>query len=920
MDYGKTLNLPQTPFPMRGNLPQAEPKMQEWWEDINIYEQVQQHRKGNEKFILHDGPPFSNGDIHIGHAMNKILKDFIVRYKSMKGYDAPYVPGWDNHGLPIEQAIANSNKVDRKAMSEHEFRQYCAQYAMQWVEKQKSQFKRLGVRGDWDRPYLTMEPQYEAEQIRVFGEMVKKGLIYKGLRPIYWSPSSESALAEAEIEYKEVRSPSIYVAFAVADGKGLLPEDAAIVIWTTTPWTLPANLGISVHPQYVYVLVQVDDKKYVVAQGLLDELKTELGWEHVEVLQQFKGEQMEYITCHHPFYNRESLVMVGEHVTLDAGTGCVHTAPGHGEDDFIIGKQYDLDVLCPVDELGHFTSEAPGFEGLFYDKANKIITEQLQHSGALLKLNFITHQYPHDWRTKKPVIFRATEQWFASIDQFREQMLAAIKEVKWTPHWGEVRLHNMIAERGDWCISRQRVWGVPIPIFYCQQCNEPLVNDETIDYVAELFAKEGSNAWFMKKEDELLPEGTACPHCGHDTFTKETDTMDVWFDSGSSHAAVLETHEQLQAPADLYLEGSDQYRGWYNSSLITSVAVRGRAPYKGVLSTGFTLDGEGRKMSKSLGNTVDPAKVCNTLGADILRLWVSSADYQSDVRISDEILKQIAEAYRKIRNTLRFLLGNLTHFDPKQDRVPYEQLTELDRFAMLRLQRVIEKVGKAYESYEFHTVFQTIHHFCSVEMSAFYLDIVKDRLYVNEANAPIRKAAQSVLYDVLLAVTKLIAPILPHTAEEVWHYIPEQQVVSVQLCDFPEVDDAVIDELLEQKWEQFVQLRDEVLKALEMARQSKVIGNSLGALVQLYPSENSAKLLQQFTDLEQLFIVSSVEVHDAATDVPADAVPLKDIAVKVVPAPGEKCERCWVISPHLGTDEAHPTLCPRCTDIVTKHF
>lgn len=919
MDYGKTLNLPQTEFPMRGNLPQAEPKMQEWWEKTAIYQKVQEHRQGKPKFILHDGPPYANGDIHIGHAMNKILKDMIVRYKTMKGFDSPYVPGWDTHGLPIEQAISKSGKVDRKKMSVDQFREYCAEYALKWVEKQKTQFMRLGIRGDWENPYVTLNPQYEAGQIRVFGEMVNKGYIYKGLRPVYWSPSSESALAEAEIEYQDKRSASIYVAFSLKDSKGKLPEDASIIIWTTTPWTLPANLGVSLHPDYEYVVVEVNHKKYVLAEGLLEKVSKELEWENAQILSQIKGAELEYATCQHPFYDRESLVMVGDHVTLEAGTGCVHTAPGHGEDDFAIGKRYGLPVLCPVDDQGKFTQEAPGFEGMFYDKANKIITEQLEESGKLLKLSFMQHQYPHDWRTKKPVIYRATEQWFASVDKFRQEMLDEIKKVKWTPHWGEIRLHNMIADRGDWCISRQRAWGVPIPIFYCKSCNEPLVNEQTIDYVAELFAKEGSNSWFIKDEKDLLPQGTVCTHCNHSEFRKETDIMDVWFDSGSSHASVLEAKEQLQSPADLYLEGSDQYRGWYNSSLITGVAVRGHSPYKGILSHGFTLDGEGRKMSKSLGNTVDPTKVCNMLGADILRLWVASTDYQADVRISDNILKQTTEVYRKIRNTLRFFLGNLTGFDPSEDRIAYQEMSELDRFAVIRMNRMIEKVTKAYDAYEFHTVYQAIHHFCSVEMSAFYLDIVKDRLYVNEPNHQVRKAAQTVLYDSLTVITKLIAPILPHTSDEVWKFIPDVDLISVQLSDMPQVDSSIYDGKLENKWNQFMDIRDEVLKSLEKARQDKVIGNSLSASVHLYPNAKASELLKDFTELDQLFIVSAVQLYESNTAIPQDAIKLDQVAVHVVPADGEKCERCWIISSEVGKQKAHSTLCPRCASIVIEH-
>ncbi len=920
MDYGKTLNLLQTEFPMRGNLPQAEPNIQKRWEEIDIYDKVRQSREGRPKFILHDGPPYANGDIHIGHALNKVLKDVIVRFKTLQGFDAPYVPGWDTHGLPIEQAITNSGKVDRKKMSVQEFREYCKEYALQWVEKQKSQFKRLGVRGDWEKPYITLQPEYEAQQIRVFGQMVNKGYIYKGLKPVYWSPSSESALAEAEIEYKDKTSQSIYVAFPVKDGKGKLPQDASIVIWTTTPWTLPANLGISLHPDFDYVVVEVNGKKYVLAQGLLEAASKEIGWTDMTIRAAFKGSELEHAVCSHPFYDRESLVMTGEHVTLEAGTGCVHTAPGHGEDDFVIGQRYNIGVLCPVDDQGHFTAEAPGFEGVFYEKGNKLVIEKLQESGRLLKQSEIQHQYPHDWRTKKPVIYRATEQWFASIDKFRQEMLDEIKKVKWTPNWGEIRLHNMIAERGDWCISRQRAWGVPIPIFYCRSCNEPLVNEQTIEHVAVIFAKEGSGAWFTREEKELLPNETVCPKCGHREFRKETDIMDVWFDSGSSHVGVLATRSEMQWPADLYLEGSDQYRGWYNSSLITGVAVRGSSPYKGILSHGFTLDGEGRKMSKSLGNTVDPNQVCDKLGADILRLWVASVDYQSDVRISDNILNQITEVYRKIRNTLRFLLGNLSHFNPVTDRVPFDRMKELDRFALIRLNRMIDKVVKAYESYEFHVVYQAVHHFCAVEMSSFYLDIIKDRLYAGAPNDEARKASQTVLYEALMAITKLIAPILPHTADEVWRYIPGAELESVQLSELPQIHSEYYNEALESKWDRFLDVRDEVLKALEEARKEKTIGNSLSAAVHLYPDDETSALLEQFDELDQLFIVSAVYVHETGGSAPGQAYQAKGLAVQVSVAEGEKCERCWIVTPEVGKNIEHPTLCSRCNDVVSEHF
>ncbi|MDR2996218.1 MAG: isoleucine--tRNA ligase, partial [Bacillus cereus] len=648
MEYKNTLLMPKTEFPMRGNLPKREPAMQEKWAEMNIYEKVQEHTKGRPLFVLHDGPPYANGDIHMGHALNKVLKDFIVRYKSMTGFSAPYVPGWDTHGLPIEQALTNKG-VKRKEMTVAEFRKLCAEYAYEQVERQREQFKRLGVRADWDNPYITLEPAYEAQQIKVFGDMAKKGYIYKGQKPVYWSPTSESALAEAEIEYQDKKSASIYVAFPVKDGKNVLEGDEKYIIWTTTPWTLPANLGISVHPELEYSIVKVNDEKYIIASELFETVAKTLEWENAEVVKTVKGSELEYTVAKHPFYDRDSLVMLGDHVTTDAGTGCVHTAPGHGEDDFVVGKKYGLEVLCPVDDKGVLTNEAPGFEGLFYDKANKPITEKLEEVGALLKLTFITHSYPHDWRTKKPIIFRATAQWFASIEAFRKELIEAVAETKWVPAWGETRLHNMVRDRGDWCISRQRAWGVPIPVFYAEN-GDPIITDETINHVADLFREHGSNVWFEREAKDLLPEGFTHPGSPNGEFRKETDIMDVWFDSGSSHQAVLEERNDLQRPADLYLEGSDQYRGWFNSSLSTAVAVTGKAPYKGVLSHGFVLDGEGRKMSKSIGNIVVPKKIMDQLGGDILRLWVSSVDYQSDVRISDDILKQVAEVYRKIRN------------------------------------------------------------------------------------------------------------------------------------------------------------------------------------------------------------------------------------------------------------------------------
>jgi isoleucyl-tRNA synthetase len=922
IDYSKTLNLPKTEFPMRGNLPNREPEIQAHWDELDIYAKVQERTKGRPFFVLHDGPPYANGDIHIGHALNKILKDFIVRYKSMAGFHAPYVPGWDTHGLPIEQAIINAQGLDRRNIEVNDFRKRCEEYAWSYIDKQRSQFKRLGVRGDWANPYVTLRPEYEARQIKVFGEMAKKGYIYKGLRSVYWSPSSETALADAEIEYKDKRSPSIYVNFMVKDGKGKLDTETGVVIWTTTPWTIPANLAICVHPELEYSVVKADGAKYLLASGLVEAAAKEIGWESVEVLSTIKGAELEGIVTSHPFYDRESPLLLGEHVTLDAGTGCVHTAPGHGEDDFNIGMKYGIGVLCPVDHEGKMTDEAPGFAGLFYEDANKAVTEKLKETGALLKLGFITHSYPHDWRTKKPVIYRATEQWFASIDGFRQQLLDAIKEVKWIPHWGETRLANMVADRGDWCISRQRVWGVPIPIFYCKSCNEAIINDQTIDHVSELFRQEGSQVWFSRDAAELVPQGLTCPSCGAKEFRKETDIMDVWFDSGSSHEAVLAERDDLVWPADLYLEGSDQYRGWFNSSLSTSVAVHGKAPYKGVLSHGFTLDGEGRKMSKSLGNVIVPQEVVDKLGADILRLWVASVDYQADQRISDAILNQIAEVYRKIRNTFRFLLGNLNGFDPAKDRVSYEQLNELDRFVLAKAAKVTDRVIKAYDEYQFHTVFHTVHNFCTIDLSAFYLDICKDRLYVEAPDSVKRRAAQTVMYDVLLDLVRLVAPILPHTADEVWRYIPGVSEASVQLTDMPRPNEQhlAFGAEAEVKWNDFLEIRDEVLKAMEEARRQKVFGNSVDAKLELYPGEKAYQTLTKMNELADLFIVAHVDLHSPAEAAPAEAMALEGISVRVLPADGVKCERCRIVKPDVGVNPAHPEVCGRCASIVEEHF
>jgi isoleucyl-tRNA synthetase len=919
MEYKDTLLMPKTEFPMRGNLPKREPDTQTKWEEMNIYQKVQERTSDRPLFVLHDGPPYANGNIHMGHALNKILKDFIVRYKSMSGFHAPYVPGWDTHGLPIEQALTNKG-VKRKEMTIAEFRKLCEEYAYKQVDNQRTQFKQLGVRGDWDNPYITLKPEYEAQQIKVFGDMAKKGYIYKGKKPVYWSPSSESALAEAEIEYQDKRSPSIYVGFAVTEGKGVLEKGTQLVIWTTTPWTIPANLGIAVHEDLSYVVVNVNESSYVVAEDLLEEVAKNLEWEDYSVSKKVKGAELEYIVAKHPLYDRDSLVVLGEHVTTDSGTGCVHTAPGHGEDDFLVGRKYGLDVLCPVDDKGVMTSEAPGFEGLFYDKANKPITEKLQETGALLKLNFITHSYPHDWRTKKPVIFRATAQWFASIDKFRKELLEAVNETKWVPAWGETRLYNMVRDRGDWCISRQRAWGVPIPVFYAENGQE-IISDETIEHVSKLFREHGSNIWFEKEAKDLLPEGFTHKGSPNGKFTKEQDIMDVWFDSGSSHQAVLEERNDLQRPADLYLEGSDQYRGWFNSSLTTSVAVTGKAPYKGVLSHGFALDGDGRKMSKSLGNVVVPEKVMKQLGADILRLWVASVDYQADVRVSDPILKQVAEVYRKIRNTYRFLLGNLSDFDPSTNAVSFDQLREVDQFMLVKLNDLVKNVRNSYDKYEFASIYHAVNNFCTLDLSSFYLDFAKDVLYIESENHDERRAIQTVLYESLVALTKLMSPILSHTADEVWAHIPGVVGESVQLTDMPEVQELRNADELKKKWNAFLELRDDVLKGLEEARNQKLIGKSLTAKVTLYVNDETQALLSSIKeDLKQLFIVSAFEIGGAVNAAPEHALSLGENNIVVEKAEGETCDRCWVVTTTVGEDQDHPTLCTRCASVVKESY
>ena len=919
MKMKETLHLGKTAFPMRGNLPNREGEWQKNWEEQDVYGQRQKLNEGKPSFVLHDGPPYANGNIHVGHALNKISKDIIIRSKSMSGFRAPYVPGWDTHGLPIEQELTKKG-IKRKEMSMAAYREKCREYALKQIDMQRNDFKRLGVAGDWDHPYITLEPEYEAAEIRVFGKMAEKGYIYKGLKPIYWSPSSESSLAEAEIEYKDVKSPSIYIAFKVADGKELLDQDTSFIIWTTTPWTIPSNLGITVHPDYEYVQVDADGKKYVVAKERLADVKNDLDWESVTVLQEFKGSDLEYMTAQHPFYDRTSLLMCADHVTLDTGTGLVHTSPGHGEDDYIVGKKYGLEILSPIDDRGCFTAQAPGFEGVFYDKANPMVTELLKEKGALLKLDFFTHSYPHDWRTKKPVIYRATPQWFASIDKFRQDILDEVEKVDWVIPWGKTRLYNMIRDRGDWVISRQRAWGVPLPIFYAED-GEAIITPETINHVADLFAEHGSNVWFEKEAKDLLPEGFTHPGSPNGIFKKETDIMDVWFDSGSSHEAVLRQREELSFPADMYLEGSDQYRGWFNSSITTSVAINGVAPYKSVLSQGFTLDGKGRKMSKSLGNTIAPVKVIKQMGADILRLWVASVDYEADVRVSMDILNQVSEVYRKIRNTMRFLLANTTDFEPKENTVSYEELRSVDKYMIVRLNQIIKDVRqKGYEKYDFLSIYRTVVNFISTELSSFYLDFAKDVVYIETKDNFERRCMQTVFYQTAVALTKLLTPIIPHTAEEIWSYLKEEETF-VQLAEFPDYQEFANQEELLDTWSAFMDFRDDVLKALEVARNEKLIGKSMEAKVTIYPSEQLEMLLKAVdTDLPQLLIISPdfFEVKAVGDIAPQEAQVFGEAKILVEKAAGEVCQRCRQMKNSIGTDKELPTLCAHCAEIVKE--
>lgn len=899
MNYKETLLMPETSFQMRGNLPENEKLQREKWEKMDLYNKVREKNKGKTPFVLHDGPPYANGNIHIGHAMNKILKDFVNRYKMMSGYDMIYIPGWDTHGLPIEQAVTNSG-VDRKSMDKADFRALCEKYAYEQIEKQKKGFKELNVLADWDHPYITLQKELEARQIEVFAEMAKKGLIFKGLKPVYWSPSSESALAEAEIEYHDRKDSSIYVAFPVVEGNDTVNVGDNLVIWTTTPWTLPCNTGIAISEKFDYAKVLVNDKYYIVANELLEDLAKEFGWENYEVVNVFTGDKFAGVKYKHVFMDRVAPVIDGFHVTLDAGTGLVHIAPMYGADDFIIGKEYNLEMINGIDDQGVLNELSGPFNGLFFEDANKAVTAKLDELGVLLKLKFITHSYPHDWRTKKPIIFRATKQWFCSIDKIRDDLLKELENnVKFHTEWGKKRLYNMIHDRGDWCISRQRVWGVPIPIFYNEDGSE-IVDYDVMMHVADLFRKYGSNVWFEKEAKDLLPEGYTNPASPNGNFTKEEDIMDVWFDSGSTWNGVL-IEQGLPYPSDMYLEGSDQYRGWFNSSLICGVAVTGKAPYKELVSHGFTLDGNGNKMSKSLGNVIVPADMVRLHGSDILRLWVASTDYTEDVRISDDLIKQVKESYRKIRNTYKFMLGNLKDFDYTKDSVKYEDMPYYDKYMMNELNKFTKNVLEEYNNYNFQNVYKLVNNFVSFTLSNFYLDFTKDILYIEKADSLVRRSVQTVLYNILNNEVKLLAPILPYTSEEVYSLLPHTEE-SVHLTDMPEVvtysDSAEVEEL----FNLFFELKDKVNKKLEEARNEKLIGSALEAVVKinLEPKYNEVKE-KLGSYLHQLFIVSKVEYTTDGEE------------VVVEKSTGEKCNRCWNYVDHLNGD-----ICDRCHNIINS--
>ena len=929
MDYKKTLNLPHTDFPMKANLVNKEPEILKKWEQEDVYSLIRRTSQGRPIYILHDGPPYANGNIHMGTAFNKILKDIIIKSKQMDGYDVPYVPGWDCHGLPIEWQVDHELGDKKLEMTQSEVRKRCRDFADHFIKIQRDEFKRLGVLGEWDNPYLTMNYKYEATIVREFGKFALNGSLLKSKKPVYWCNSCSTALAEAEVEYEDDTSSSIFVRFPFISDltekhSSLAGKDVFIAIWTTTPWTIPANLAVALHPDLEYIAI--DTKNYgvlILAEGLLGSFLEKVGIEDYTILERFNARELEGLKAKHPLYNKESVIILADYVTLDIGTGCVHTAPGHGQEDYESGLEYNLEIYSPVDEKGRFTQDVEFFAGQEVFEANSNVIEKLNELGALLKEEAIIHSYPHCWRCKKPVIFRATEQWFISMDKkaLREKSLKAIREVEWIPNWGEERIFGLVKHRPDWCISRQRSWGVPITIFYCLKCDNYIITQEIIDHVAGLVEKDGTDIWFDLPVHDLLPQGTTCPLCHGDSFRKETDILDVWFDSGVSYTVLERRGDYLRYPADLYLEGSDQHRGWFHSSLLCSVGTRDKAPFKSVLTHGFVVDGNGRKMSKSRGNVISPEEVINKYGAEILRLWVASEDYRGDIRLSQEILDRLTEAYRRLRNTFRYLLGNLYDFDPVNDSVPYQELLELDKWALHQLQELTEKVLESYEKFEYHSIYQVVYNFCVLTLSSFYLDILKDRLYTTPFNSKERRSAQTVLYEILECLVRLVAPIIPFTADEVWGYTPnKEKSISIHTDVFIPAREEFKDPSLVERWGVLLNVRKEITKALELARDEKIIGHSLDAAVSLALPNNLLQKLKDYKDeLRSICIISAVEfVGEGELDGGYESKEFPVLMIKVVPSPFSKCERCWIHDSSVGHDNKHPALCERCAKVITN--
>jgi len=929
-DYKSTLNLPQTDFPMKAQLAKREPEMLKAWEDGKIYHRMVERNASAEPFIFHDGPPYANGRIHHGHVLNKVLKDIVVKYQNMTGHRCSFVPGWDCHGLPIELAVERAMKENKQELLAEKVRIKCRKHAERFVGIQRDEFKRLGCFGRWEKPYITMSHDYEASIAREFGKFVEKDLVYKAKKPVYWCASCQTALAEAEVEYADHTSPSIFVKFQLEDEGdwrkewGLKDEPIYIVIWTTTPWTIPANLGIALHPKLPYVAVKVDGEVWIIAEGLLDSVMEAVGKSYSTIVGRPSPSDLENKHCRHPLIDRQSLILLGEHVTLEAGTGAVHTAPGHGQDDYDVGMRYGLEPLAPIDNGGHFTDEAglPWLTGLFVEKANQPIIEHLQENGSLIATEKISHSYPHCWRCKNAIVFRSTDQWFVSMDraELRDKSLKEIDKVRWIPHWGKNRIFGMVEARPDWCISRQRMWGVPIVAVGCKECGAVHTTKELIDNAADLFEEGGADVWYTEPVERFLPEGFACPECGKTEFAKERDILDVWFDSGVSYAAVLENEEKISDQADLYLEGSDQHRGWFHTALLTSVATRGRAPYRCVLTHGFVVDGGGKKYSKSSGNYAPPQKLIDQHGAEILRMWVAAEDYRDDIRFSDEIVTRLTDSYRKIRNTIRYLMGNLSDFDPSKDQVSDDQLGEIDSWAQAELEALVEKVTKAYDNYEFHQIYHSLNRFCTVEMSSFYLDILKDRLYAEKKDGDLRRAAQTVLWRIADTLVRLMAPVFSFTADEVWRYLPKtgEQPDSVFLVPFPKADTKWRNSELTDRWHRLGEIRTVAQKALEGARAAKFIGNALAAKLVIECSDDTRKFLESFGGgLADLFIVSGVEFGPAAGDYVCESEEEPGLKILVQAAEGEKCSRCWKFSTSVGSHSDHPEICDRCYGVVS---